>query len=504
MKVRTLAAAGFPEPKGKSLTLAFVLGSAVIIGSIVVGRGQAISLVILGLSFLATLLWRKAPRPWIALVSIVAATPIVVFRQQYAPNLLFAVWLAVFNARYLSGIPKWLWVPLGFAITGFATSMPLWLTGSLTGKGSMVQESAFLFSFILAPFLMLPLIYFRLQGSRDSEANLRSMLFFLIVPSTLILLATKLFGAQANVWEASLHVQGLAEGYTVYQLGKVIIQFGRTAVGFILAALICASTAITISRVKKPYRWLAGGCLLVNSYFLLITASFGSMSACICGLIAVFYAQARAVRVTRTLLSVIALVCTVSLIYVLLPSSGKQYVGKRYETRVTNADADRLYLWQAGFHSLLRHPGGVGFTLEIGGEGSPISTFIHNDYLAYAVSYGFIGGLAYPCLVLGLLISFFRKPKKAIQDPYALAVYLAGLGVIVALALNSMTDHMGVDRWYYNVIWSLVWYSYFCSRGVPGEARQRQGNRSQTAGSAVPSKIRRQSLQVLGQEAHGC
>ena len=58
-------------------------------------------------------------------------------------------------------------------------------------------------------------------------------------------------------------------------------------------------------------------------------------------------------------------------------------------------------------------------------------------------------------LVVGLLISFFRVRKSTIDDPSALAIYLAGLGVIVAIAVNSMTDHMNANRWYFNVIWSL-------------------------------------------------
>ena len=95
--------------------------------------------------------------------------------------------------------------------------------------------------------------------------------------------------------------------------------------------------------------------------------------------------------------------------------------------------------------------------------GDKVKSFTHNDYLAFTVSYSVLGGLAYASLVLGLLFSFLRKRKNTINDPSLLAVYLAGLGVIVVVAVNSMTDHMTENRWYYNFIWSVVWYSYFCS-----------------------------------------
>jgi len=52
-----------------------------------------------------TLLWSKAPRPWIFLVSILAATPIAISRYNFSCNLIFALWFALFNTRYLFRLP---------------------------------------------------------------------------------------------------------------------------------------------------------------------------------------------------------------------------------------------------------------------------------------------------------------------------------------------------------------------------------------------------------------
>jgi hypothetical protein len=432
---------------------------AIIAASIILGKSYAFFGSFLVVSFLITFLWRKTPRPWIFLVSIVAATPIAISRQQFACNVVFALWFALLNVRYWSKLPNWIYVPFGMALLGLITSVPNWISGDVVR--SIMRQGAFGCNFLLAPFLLLPLVYLRMRKSRDYAADLQGLLFCLIVPSTLVLLSAKLFGTVANTWEASLHVGDLPEGFILYRLGKVIVNFTRTEVGFILAALICASTAITVSKVKAWSRLLAGACLASNTFLLLVTASFGSILACICGLVAIFYALSRRVKVTKILVPLAVICSMVILIFALSPPSMKKYWEKRFEHRVSDADTDRLVLWGRGMGAFFEHPEGVGFTLSVGDKKK---SYTHNDYLAYAVSYGVMGGLAYISLVVGLLISFFRRRKKEFDDPPALAIYLAGLGVIVAVAVNSMTDNMTANRWYFNLIWSVVWYSYFCSR----------------------------------------
>ena len=256
----------------------------------------------------------------------------------------------------------------------------------------------------------------------------------------------------------------------------MIVNFLRTEVGFILAALICASTAVTVSQVKGLYRLLAGACLASNVFFLLATGSIGSIFACLCGLAAIFYTQLRTVSVTKLLLSVAVICCMLLLIYSLSPSDMKNYLAQRYEERVVKPDQDRPALWARGVEQLLQHPEGLGLTLAVGDEAR---SFIHNDYLVYAVSYGVTGGLGYTSLVAGLLISFLQRRKRLINDPSAVAVYLAGLSVTVAIAVNSMTDHSNVNRWYFNVIWCLIWYCYFCSR-APQTGNCPEGERRET------------------------
>jgi len=472
----------FREVRGRTSVIAFFLGMAVIAASIILGRSYAFYVSFLAFSILMTLLWRNAPRPWIFLVSISAATPIAVSQQQFACNLIFALWFAVFKTRYLFRLPKWMYVPTALAVLGIATSSINWMSGDVVR--SIMRQGAFAYNFFLAPFLLLPVVYLRMTESRDHAANLKGLLFCLIVPSTLVLVSAKLFGTVANAWEASLHVKMLPEGFLHYKLGKVVVSFLRTDVGFILAALICASTAVTVSQVKVLNRLIAGACLASNVFLLLVTASFGSILACLCGLAATFYAQFRTVSVAKVLVSVAVICCMILLSYSLAPRNIKGYLGKRYEHRVTNADDDRLGLWGRAVEQILQHPEGVGLTLEVGDK---VKTYIHNEYLTYAVSYGIIGGLAYAFLVVRLLTFFFQVRKSTIDDPSALAIHLAGLGVMVAIAVNFMTDHMNANRWYFNIIWSVIWYSYFCSRAVQtGPAWRRVGYKTVMGETAAP------------------
>lgn len=439
--------------------VAFLLGMTVIAASVLLGRSYAFYISVLVFALFITLLWRKNPLPWIFLASIAAATPIPLFRQQFACNLIFAACFMLVGMWHLTRLPKWIYALTGLIIIGFITSSVNWLSGNIVG--SVMRQSAYFLNFGLAPLILVPMIYVRMKDSRNYQANLLGLLYFLILPSTLILLAAKLFGTQVNAWQASLHAESLSEGYAIYQLGEVLINFSRTGVGFILAALICASTAVTILQVKLHERLIAGMCLAVNVFLLLTTGSFGSILAVLCGLTVMFYAQGRKVRITKVMLSVGVVFCLLLFIFILSPSTTKEYLGKRFEHRIVNvADADRFTLWSRAGNYILEYPMGVGLTYKVGDK---IKSNPHNEYLVFVVSYGVLGGLAYPFLFIGLLISFFLRGKKMIKDPPALAVYLAGLGVTVAVAVNSMTDNVGVCRWYFNIMWSLIWYCYFCS-----------------------------------------
>lgn len=358
-------------------------------------------------------------------------------------------------------LPKWVKVSSALVLLGFFTSSINWISGDVVRN--IARQGTYLFNIFLGPSLFLSLAFLKMKDSSNHSSNLKGLLFCLILPSTLILISAKVFGTVVNEWQASLHGESLALGYLKYNIGKVIVNFSRTGVGFILAALTCASTAIVISQVKALYRLFAAACLFANLYFLFSSGSFGSILSCLCGLLAIFFTKMKKVSIASTLGSVVTVFCAVILVYNFLPPSTKDYLDKRYEHRVVERDTDRFFLWSRAIEYFYQHPEGVGSTVTVGDK---VKSNPHNDYLAFAVSYGLIGALAYPVLIIGLLIYWYKNRNMIIDDNNALAITTAGQGVIVAFALNSMTDNIIANRWYFNVIWSLIWYCYFCSRAA--------------------------------------
>lgn len=460
-------AEGFREVRDRTSVVAFLLGVGVLGAAIALGRSFAFFIAFPVFSIILTLLWgKKAPRPWIYLASIAAASPVSVSREQFTCNAIFAIWLAMLSPRSLSKLPQWAYLLLIMASFGFVTGSINWISSRPTVIGSIIHEGTYAFNFIAAIFILLPLIYFRMEKSANFEANLQGLLFCLILPSTLILLCAKLHGHVTNAWEASQH--GAAEGYLEYQLGRVSINFLRTEVGFILAALACAAAAVAISPVKIIYRAIAGACFAVNAYLLLFTASFGSILGCLAGLAAMSSTLARKAGVARLVTAAAVVVSVLILAFAFFSTKMVHYLDARYTHHVTHENTDRIPLWTRAVEEFIRHPEGIGWTLDVG---DVKKTFMHNDYLVYFVSYSLTGGLAYLSLVAGFLFYFLAYPPDMEGGgPSALAVHLAGLGAASVIALNSMTDHMTENRWYFTLIWSIVWYSYFCSRAARAAA----------------------------------
>ena len=451
-----------PETKTDEILIVFFsfLGMAIIITSIFIGDSRVFSALVIFISFFVTVLWGNYKISWIFLASILAASP--THKIDIFPiNLIFAIWFIMFNRRYVLDLPKWIYLPILFAILAFIFTSINWFSVDLAK--SILVQIRYMLIYLMGPLFLLPIIYFRMGKSRDNVVKLKGLLFYFIIPSTLILCIAYWFGTPIKM-SKDIDLQ-LPYGLMSYKLGNTVVNFNRTTVGFILSAFMCASTAVIVSPVKIFYRLLATLCLILNSTLLLITGSVGSTIACLFGLAAIFYAQFRKINLLRFLISIIGIVFLLFLIWILSPVSVRNYAERRYQERVEykekGMNLDRFMLWERAIHYLYEHPEGVGWTLTVGDR---IKSNPHNDYLVYAVSYGIIGGIIYGYLVLRLLIYFFRKSKTIIKDPYAMAVTLAGLGVVVVAFVNSMTDHMVASLWYFHVIWSIIWYSYFSSQ----------------------------------------
>ena len=252
---------------------------------------------------------------------------------------------------------------------------------------------------------------------------------------------------------------------TIYKFGNTLFAFTRTQVGFIVASLICSSMAIIICRVGALNRLLAVICLVINSYLILVTGSVGSVIACLCGLIAIFLLSIFNISITKFLIVVTLIFSLFISVWNLSDTGVKKYIVERYEERFTKRGVnlrDRSVIWNLAIDYMKNNPEGVGWSLYI----KEIRTYPHNDYFSYAIAYGIMGGLVYLGVIIKLGCSFFKTPKMKGEDPFVLAVRVSGLGIFVVLLINSLSDHLTANRWYFNVIWSFLWYAYYCNKNT--------------------------------------
>jgi hypothetical protein len=448
------------KAEGISLLFAFIFGMVIISSSIFIANYYTVSAIVLVVALFFTVLWRNSQQSWILLASVLAANPV----NSLAPiagNLIFALVLLAFNVHYLSRLPKWIYPPTILALLSFLGSSINWISDDLASN--TLPQLAYMLTYLLGPLFLLPLIYFRMSRYGTSLSNLKGLLFYLVLPSTLLLLVAYWLGSPIkNEYKDFFLVMNVR----LYKFGNTVFNFTRTHVGFILSSMTCASTAIIIVRVKMLYRLLAGTCLVVNALLLLITGSVGSAIACLCGIIVIYFSASRRIHVIGSLISIVVIAGLLFMVWLTAPTKVKNYVEERYQERFVSKGKgidvkDRVILWRRAINYLIEHPAGVGWSILVGDR---IKSNPHNDYLLYAIAYGLISGMVYIYIILRLLIYFFRKSKTFLEDSSGLAVNLAGLGVAVVVFINSMADHMVANRWYFGVIWSVIWYSYFCSQ----------------------------------------
>ncbi|WP_306589628.1 O-antigen ligase [Geothrix sp. 21YS21S-4] len=479
------------EASAPSLWLPFLLGMGVNAVALAVGDPYRMAALGLAVGLAGTFLWLNKPFSWVVFVAILAANPAntttSIALNLYAagvfgllarseawrglPRLAQMAFFIVMLSMVVSVVAS-LWADLSIPsihTTDVSRPRPYLITWS--GGASMeIMSSQFvsITNYLLGPFLLIPLIFSRLRRSQDPDLLLKGLIYGLILPTLLMFLAARFLGRP--IFDANALRENLVNVST-FRLGKIDIQMIRTQSGIILAALICASFAVAISPVQRMTRLMATACLLVAAYFLLVTGSVGSTLAGLAGLGLILFLGKRHFSIKRYLLLLFIGAGLALATWTILPEGVQRYAVNRYELRVGHSGSstgDRAWRWKKSFNYLMENPSGVGWALYV----EPLGIYPHNDYLTYAIAFGVVCGLVYLFYPSGLLLSFitFRPPGG---DPARFALALAGAGVTTVMLINSLGDHMTANRWYFNVIWSLIWYAFFASRAgtEPADAR---------------------------------
>jgi hypothetical protein len=467
-----------------SILWPFGLGMAVNLVSLAIGDPYPMAVVGLIVALVATLAWSNSAFAWTLFVAVLAANP----ANNTTPIALNLFAAAVFFVLMRSGgwkvLPRLAQVALFFVMLSMVVSILASLSAVLTvpsihttdvsrprpwmvtwtGGASLEILSSQIVSvtnYLLGPFLFIPLIFARIRRDYDPDLLLKGFVYALIIPTLALFLLARMFGRPV------LDANALAENMlnvSTFRLWKLDIQMIRTQVGIILAALICASFAVAISPVRREIRIAGMGCLAIAAYLLLVTGSVGSTLAGLAGLVMILLLGKRQFSIKRYFTMLLVGVGLLVATWTILPQSIQHYAVSRYELRVgksSSPTADRSWRWKKSFNYMMENPSGVGWSLFV----EPLGIYPHNDYLTYGIAFGAVCGLVYLLNVCGMLFSFFSY-NPGVMDPSRFAMALAGIGVCTVVLINSLSDHLTSNRWYFNVVWSLIWYAFFASRSA--------------------------------------
>lgn len=470
-----------------SIVWPLVMGMAVNLVSLLVASPYQVALIGLVVAVLATLAWANRPMAWMIFVAVSAANPanlgtpiamnlfsaslfFVLMRNpgfKVLPRLaqagLFFVFLSMV-VSILASLSADLAIP-SIHTTDVSRPRP-WMVTWTGGATLEVLASQFVTvtNYILGPFLLIPLTFSRIREHHDPELLVKGLIFGLIMPTLAIFLLARSMGHP--VQDANAVNEGLLN-VSIFRLGQINIQMIRTQVGIILAAFICATFAVAISPVERMTRMAATGCLFTTAYLLLVTGSVGSTLAALTGIMIMLFMSLRHFPVKRYVtLALIGGALAVGSMTV-LPQSIQEYATSRYEVRVgkhSSSTGDRSWRWRKAFNYLMDNPSGVGWSIWL----EPLGTYPHNDYLTYGIAFGIVSGIVYLMYPSGMLFSFisFALFNRSAKQSARLALALAGAGVAAVVFINSMSDHMTANRWYFNVVWSIIWFSFFASRAA--------------------------------------
>jgi hypothetical protein len=468
------------ENRESTILVPMALGLGVDLLSLVIGEPYTMAALGLVVGLAATLAWSEKPLAWIVFTAVIAANPANT-TTPIALNLFCAsMFFVLMRGAAWKSLPRLAQAALFFAMLSTVISVVVllptqastltihatdvsrpWMATWIGGASleTLISQGVALVNYLLGPFLLIPLVFSRIRGEHDPEVLLKGLVFGLIMPTLLFFLLARIFGQP--VIDANSLSENLLNVST-FHLGKLDIQMIRTQVGIILAALICASFAVTISQVQRATRIMAAGCLGAAAYLLLVTGSVGSTLSALAGITLILMLGKRQFSFKRYMMMLSVGIGLGLVAWVFLPKGVQKYAESRYEVRVSKSGSptdDRSWRWKKSFNYLMENPSGVGWSLYV----EPLGIYPHNDYLSYGIAYGILCGLVYFLDVSGLLFLFVSISTAPLNSSrFALA--LVGAGTLTVVLINSLSDHLTSNRWYFNVVWSLIWYAFFASR----------------------------------------
>lgn len=437
----------------RQILAAFVLGMAINLLSIYLGNPYFVSLIMVPVAAIATLNWLYRPLPWIALVSVIAANP-VNLNASISLNFVFVIFYVLLNMHDMNRLPSWLYTTMIFAGLSILGSTISW-----SETGNVFTQFAAVGNYVIGPLFLIPLTYFRLQEENNADLVLKVFVVSLIVPTFALLFLARIFGTP--VIDANTNAFDYLVNISVYHLGNTDFYLTRTQSGIPLAALLSASFAVFVNPAVNSARIIAFVSFALGIFLLLVTGSVGSSLAALCGIGLILVIGQRYFSIKRYLIILLTIILLAIIGFNSAPQGIKEYAISRYDEKLSGGvdTSDRTELWEASLDYLTDNPLGHGWDLYV----EPIGTYPHNDYLSYGIAFGFACGLVYLFVPVKILFSSVTAKLKP-ENSARVALSLATIGAVTVLLINSMSDHLTANRWYFNIVWSIIWFGYFASR----------------------------------------
>lgn len=446
----------------RSLVRPIVAGMALNVASIAIGNPYFVSAIGLVAAVAAVLMWRNRPLTWIAFTSVLAANP-VNLSASISLNLICAAALLVVEMKRIRKLPPFLLLGTTFALLSAGASAIGWRAG-VTPESFFTQGAA-VANYIVGPAILIPFGYAHLRREDPSSSLVGVLLYALILPTVAMLIAAHTFGEPLSAFTAVQEQFGAVD-VTIYQLGNVAFTFTRTQVGIVLAAVVAGAFAVVLAARSRRSRVVAGICMASATALLMVTGSVGSALAIAAAAAAILVVAKRRIGARRFAAAFVAATIIVGAAAVAMPDNVQRYVASRYEERFSSGVdvSDREAKWRAAFEYLMDNPVGEGWGLFI----ERLGTYPHNDYLSYGIAFGILCGVLYAALVAAA-IALSALRGIVVADPDRLASVLAGVGAGVVCLVNSFADHLTANRWYFNVVWSMIWFGFFAAQRTPGD-----------------------------------
>jgi hypothetical protein len=336
------------------------------------------------------------------------------------------------------GNHRWWWLFLASFLL-IAPSVLFWnedLRGLITEGKQALNRLGYLVVFPLAVGLTI----------RTTRDGVRAVSLLCLM--SVVFLAVFYFRGQADQNYFYRHLPGGEEVSAFYCIGNICLNFLRTQVSILIAALAAVSFALWIAigfdfRVL-PFCLASGICV----FMITLLASIGSAFSMVCGfgvvVLCYFGNRPRAGMILGAFL-VVAMGFAIHWVVF----RDESVLARRIQlktTQIETAGIDRQSRWEQGVAEIVKLPFGQGW-----------STVGHSDWLLF-FTYGWLPGffyiLAAGWLFMWMWLGLLRHMDST--DRQLRTLRLVGLAALSVYSVNAVLDMLSANYGYFQTVWALI------------------------------------------------